>query len=93
MWRWAAGAYGLVAAGMAAGSLALVAMQVFVVHHLCSLCALSAIVSWLVAALAVPEAVAGWRRPTRAARHIEPTPARVRITRADRAVGAESNHR
>jgi uncharacterized membrane protein len=61
-------AYGLLALGMAVVSLGLVLLQALIVHHGCSLCLVSAVASWLVAALVVPEAartVRGRNRPAR----------------------------
>jgi uncharacterized membrane protein len=56
--------YGLLALGMALVSVGLVLLQALVVHHACLLCLASAIVSWLVAALVVPEAVRSVKRRT-----------------------------
>jgi uncharacterized membrane protein len=50
-------AYGLLALGMALVSVGLVLMQAFVIHAGCGLCLVSAVISWLVAILVVPEAV------------------------------------
>ena len=51
-------AYAALAGGMALVSVGLVAMQLLVVHHLCLLCLVSAVVSWAVAALVLPEGLA-----------------------------------
>lgn len=48
--------YGLVAAAMALVSLGLVATQAFVVGDGCSLCLLSAVLSWTIAVLVAPDA-------------------------------------
>lgn len=59
-------AAGVVAAGLAAVALGLIAAQVFVVGAFCTLCLVSAAISLLVAALVAPEAAAAaqtlWRR-------------------------------
>jgi len=72
-------AYGLLALGMAAVSLGLVLLQALVVRHACSLCLVSAVVSWLVATLVVPEAVRAARGRNRPAR---PTTSQETILRA-----------
>jgi uncharacterized membrane protein len=54
--------YALLALGMGIVSVGLVLLQAFVVHHACALCLLSAIVSWTVAALVVPDVVAEKRQ-------------------------------
>lgn len=51
-------ACGVVAGGMALGGVGLVGIQALVVHHWCTLCLLSGTLSWLVAAIAVPDALA-----------------------------------
>jgi uncharacterized membrane protein len=53
--------YGLLALAMAVVSVGLVLLQALVVHAGCTLCLVSAVVSGLVAALVVPEAVRAWR--------------------------------
>ena len=55
-------AYALLAIGMAIVSVGLVLLQAFVVHHACALCLGSAVVSWIVAALVAPDAVAERRQ-------------------------------
>jgi uncharacterized membrane protein len=54
--------YGLLALGMALVSVGLVLLQALVVRHACAMCLASAIVSWLVAVLVVPEAIRAVRR-------------------------------
>ncbi len=49
-------AYAAIAGLLALTSVGLVATQALVVHHFCLLCLASAVVSWAVAALVVPEA-------------------------------------
>jgi uncharacterized membrane protein len=70
-------AYVALATAMAVVSTGLVAMQALVVHHFCALCLMSAIVSWLVALLVVPEQlriVLAQRDPARRAGTSLPTP-------------------
>ncbi|HZD02289.1 MAG TPA: vitamin K epoxide reductase family protein [Actinomycetes bacterium] len=55
-------AYAALAGLMALTSVALVAIQLLVVHHLCLLCLVSAVVSWAVAALVLPEGLAALSR-------------------------------
>jgi hypothetical protein len=59
--------YAAIAAGMALGSLGLVILQVFVVHALCSLCLLSAVLSFGLLVPALSEFAAARRDATHAA--------------------------
>jgi uncharacterized membrane protein len=61
--------FGVVATCMATGSLVLVAFQMFFVHAWCTLCLASAILSWLIFLLAVPEVLAAWRVQRRHVTH------------------------
>ena len=56
---WLSLAYGALALAMALSGAALVAIQAISVRSFCSLCVLSAAISWTVAALAFPTLVAG----------------------------------
>lgn len=59
--RWLGGLYGALAVAMAIAGAGLVAIQTFWVGSYCSLCLLSALISWVIAALALPHVVAALR--------------------------------
>jgi len=69
---WIVIAYGALATAMAATAVALVLSQAFVVHAWCTLCLGSALVSWLVFALALREAVPAIRSASAAHRAARP---------------------
>jgi Vitamin K epoxide reductase family len=102
--RLAAATYAAMVAGMEVGSLGLVAVQVLSVHHPCTLCTASAVLSWLVAGTVLPDAISTYRRsrPKRDPRvemgrhcHGEQVPldlrARVGRVRAPRLAGKGAN--
>jgi uncharacterized membrane protein len=70
-WRrpWLVLLLGLVAAGMAVTAVALVLLQVFVVHAFCALCLLSAVVSLSVPLFVADEVAAAWRQLRRGRRY------------------------
>jgi uncharacterized membrane protein len=56
---WLALGYGAVVAAMAVAGAALIAIQAVLLRAFCSLCLLSAAISWIIAALAYPTVAAG----------------------------------
>jgi uncharacterized membrane protein len=58
---WLGVVYGALAMAMALAGAALVAIQAIFVHSFCSLCLLSAVISWAIAGLALPSLAGGIR--------------------------------